>query len=453
MSPLLSELLGMGCVSVLFLLLFGIGEFLRKKVGMKGEFTRKIVHFGGCVVALSFPYLFQNIWSVFALCVVFTLIIFFSARFSLLASVHDVDRKSYGGIYHPIAIFLSFLICSLLHRMLFFQIGIMVLALSDSMAAIIGKIYGRNGYDVEKGNRKSIEGSVIFFLLTFLITHLALLLLSDMGRIETVLVAVLVAVLVTLFEAISLDGADNLFIPLGTIVILAKNAVPDTAMIAFQLLALASTGFLLFLIMRPFRKIGVSGYIALTLAAYTGWGLVDVFWMLPFLYCVILICRTDWVIRTPDDPETVYRVQPTFYLIVAPVIWLLLANLSARIFGLVIQHCFFASMITALTAQMVIQRTRRDAEYSVFQLVRDVIVLVSIPVLLIHWVFPGTWLQQLIQVAAVYLITLVIGGIWYGRGCASKPLSRKLLQMRMLLTFIGSALPAAANLLYFFLKG
>ncbi|WP_176011820.1 diacylglycerol/polyprenol kinase family protein [Victivallis sp. Marseille-Q1083] len=439
---LLRELAGIGLVGVLFLSLFLLGELLRKIWHLDGELTRKFVHFGGCAVAMLFPLLLSSQWSVFLLGIVFSLLIYLSARRGKLQSIHGVERKTLGGIYHPIAIYLCFLICSLLNKMVFYEIAIMVLALSDSMAALVGKSYGQRIYRVERDSRKSLEGSIIFFLLTFLVVHLSLLLLTGMGRLESVLTALLIAILVTLFEAISLGGADNLFVPLGTVFLLLKNVSPAIGEIGFQLLALALTALLLWLIVRPFRKIGFSGNIALILAAYTGWGLVDFYWMLPILYGVLLICRTGWIVDTPEDPEEVYRVQPAFYLVVVPVGWVLAANLAGKLYTPAMPPWFFPPYAAALVGQLAILRLRKRLAHrrdiSAGSLWYDTVLL---------WLFPAALFPVVFQEFSVRIILLQLAALatalaavfFYRYGVAGKRLTPALsLRLRMSLVLVSS---------------
>ena len=440
MTPFTHELVWIGIIGALFLLLFATGEVLRRFAKVCGEFTRKFVHLGGCFIALTFPFVFESVWSVFVLGGAFSLIIFVSGKHHALQSVHDVDRRTRGGIYHPLAICLCFWLSVVLEEKLLYIIAIMVLALADSMAAMIGKVYGRKCYDVEKGNRKSVEGSIIFFLVTFLTVHLLLLLLSYMGRTETVLVALLIAILVTLFEAISLDGADNLFIPLGTLFILAKNMMPDSNAIAFQLFALAISAIVLFFIVHPFRKIGPSGYIALTLAAYTGWGLVDIFWMLPFLLGALLVCRTDRVITAPAEADGVYRVRPTFFLVLVPVIWVLTANLTGKLYGEEFHKLFYSSFIASLITQLEISKLNSSDRPA---RVVSTTLLFALPFVPFFFaVFPLNAAVLAIQLVLTLACCLLTIGIW-----RVVKLENNRFWLRMAIALIGSALPALYQLL------
>src|SRR5207248_6187645 len=89
-----------------------------------------------------------------------------------------------------------------------YLVPLLLLTLSDALAALVGVAYGRFQYTTPDGF-KSLEGSFAFFLCSFVCVHVPLLLLTDRGRAETLLIAVLLAWLATMFEAIAWGGLDN----------------------------------------------------------------------------------------------------------------------------------------------------------------------------------------------------------------------------------------------------
>src|SRR5262249_35079243 len=90
---------------------------------------------------------------------------------------------------------------------------ILLLTLADAVAALIGISYGRLRYATTDGT-KSTEGSLAFFLCAFLCVHIPLLLFTGTGRAESLLIALLLAWLATMFEAVAWGGLDNLALPL-----------------------------------------------------------------------------------------------------------------------------------------------------------------------------------------------------------------------------------------------
>ena len=90
-----------------------------------------------------------------------------------------------------------------------------ILTVADPIAALVGIRYGQLRY-VIAGGEKSAEGSVAFLIVTFLSANVLLLLFTNTGRAETLLISLVLAILATGLEAVGRRGLDNLYVPLGT---------------------------------------------------------------------------------------------------------------------------------------------------------------------------------------------------------------------------------------------
>ena len=336
----MTDLIWAGIISAIFLSLFVIAEIAYKK-GVNTEVTRKFVHFGGAFVTIFFPFILTSHWTVLALAVVFALVMLVTKKLGWLQSVHNVERKSDGAIYHPIAIYTCFLYSQFLNQPMFYVISILILAISDALAALVGKNYGAKEYLVEVGTRKTIEGSVTFFLTSFLIAHLILLLTTETGRMESVLIALLISIIVTVFEGVSLKGADNLFIPLGTMFILSKNITPTIEGISFQILALLCflVGYLI--LMLPYKRIGFSGVLLLGLINYVVWALLSNIYAIILFGFSFICAKTDLILNYDCEESDAYRVRPVFYILTVPVICAFLGSFI----GNNIIYPFIASII------------------------------------------------------------------------------------------------------------
>lgn len=309
-------------VAAVFLSLVGLGEILRGLNLCSQEATRKFVHLTGGVVSLSFAYLFKSHWSIMGLCVAFVTLMVVTKKFSLLPSVHGVKRKSSGDLLHPIAIYLTFSVTNYMERPDFYLISIMVLSVSDALAAIIGVSYGFKVFRVEE-EKKSIEGSFIFLLSTFLIVHLGLLLLTHTGRLESVLIALLISVLVTCFEAISLGGADNIIIPFGTLFILDRIFRLPIEDLVFRLCSLAIIFMATGLIGNSSKRLGSSGIIGMSLVGYGAWTIISPQWFIPVFICTFLLGNFDLFLEMPGNQDELVRVRPVFYMFIGSLFWML----------------------------------------------------------------------------------------------------------------------------------
>ena len=342
-------------ISIIFLMIFIIAEIMHKK-GFDIEVTRKFVHFAGAFTTLFFPFIFNSHWVVLALAVAFGLIMFITKKCNWLQSVHAVERKSEGAIYHPMAVYFCFLYSEFLHQPWFYIIAIMILAISDASAALVGKNYGSRSFIVEPGSKKSLEGSICFFLSAFLITHLILLLTTDIGRLESVLVAVLISVIVTIFEGVSLKGTDNLFVPIGTMFILSKNVTPHPETIATHIGMLFLVLITYLVVMRPYKRIGFSGILLLGLINYIIGALLGNLYAL-IIFAFSFLCQKTNIILTHDcEDSDAYRVTPVFYILTVPLICAFVGDYLNNF--IMTHNLIFYPFIASMICQGVIIRER-----------------------------------------------------------------------------------------------
>lgn len=322
---LLEEIVRAGAVGALFLIVFAAAEAWRHFGSPPAEWTRKLVHFGGGLVSLVLPWLVRSHWTVLALGALFAAIILLTRRLGLLTSVHGVARTSEGGVYFPIAVYGMFLLAA--EEPVLYLISLSALVVSDALAALVGGSYGRVRYQVE-GDRRSIEGSAVFFLATFLAVHLPLLLMTPIDRALSVLVAIQIALLVTLLEAISLEGNDNLIVPIGTFLLLHKLTIQTPETILWQLAAQLAILALLFLAAWRLRLLTFSGTLAASLFFYAAWSLGGPGWVVGPAAALIAFA---FVLRRASaasrGPEAGYQVSAVFYTAIVPLTLVVLNNL------------------------------------------------------------------------------------------------------------------------------
>ncbi len=201
------------------------------------ELVRKLLHVPMGLITLSFPWLFDESWPVIVLALIaiawLAALRLYAPLTQLLGSVlGGVKRRSLGEIYFPLSVGLLFLMAD--GDPLLYCIPMLILTLADAVAAVIGVRYGQFHYTTIDG-QKSAEGSVTFFTIAFLSTHVPLLLLSNTGRAETLLIGLILGLLVMLLEAIAWQGLDNLFIPLGGFLLLKTHLMMDVPSLVTRL--------------------------------------------------------------------------------------------------------------------------------------------------------------------------------------------------------------------------
>jgi phytol kinase len=189
------------------------------------ELKRKIVHVATGAYALTLPVTFTDRWPVMVLVGISIVVMVVmrsqrSVAYGLGSVLHSVERKSYGEIYLALAV--GFLFFRSTAQPVLYVLPIAVVTLSDAAAALVGTAYGRRHFAVEHGV-KSIEGVVTFFVVTWLVAMILLLLMSDVPRATVVVLGFLIAAFGALVESQSWQGLDNLFVPISIHLLLSGN--------------------------------------------------------------------------------------------------------------------------------------------------------------------------------------------------------------------------------------
>lgn len=317
-AGLTGELIAAAVVGAAVLALLALAELMRlRKVPV--EWSRKFAHVGAGALVLTFPWLFRSSLTVALLAGGFAGLLALGRLCGGLRSVHAVDRASVGAYVFPLVV------AALFHASrgdhLLFQIPIVVLAVSDALAAVIGKLYGGRHFSA-MGDRRSLEGSVAFLVSAFFLTHLPLLLSERTGRLEAVLIAANVAALVTAFEAISVRGLDNVFIPCGTYFVLTHMLPLPLAGHLTQLAFIGGVGVAGVIAVR-LHLLRVSGAIGLGLAAYATLSLGGLGWFAPalastaILLAGLLLTRRRADFTPPEISDVAAYAIPAVLLVFA----------------------------------------------------------------------------------------------------------------------------------------
>jgi dolichol kinase len=207
--------------------LFAVVELWSRRRSPDVELTRKAVHFGGGMIALAFPLVFGSPITVAILALLFSGLLILTRRLGILGSVQGVERITIGEIIYPIAIASTLFLSTISGGPLLYWIPLLILAVSDAAAGIIGKGYGRHRYRIS-GETKSVEGSLAFYISSFLIILAGLAISGDLGLPAMLLIAHITSLLLTAVEAVSPNGIDNLAVPIaawGLLALLIRHTV------------------------------------------------------------------------------------------------------------------------------------------------------------------------------------------------------------------------------------
>jgi phytol kinase len=208
-------------ISFLFLLIFN--ELVYRRLGLKGEITRKFAHFTATLSTITFPYLFSNHFYVLFLAIIFCIILFVSRHRAYLKSIHDIDRKSAGSYILPFAIYITFYIAMSIGDRLYFILPIMVLAVSDPVAGMMGINIQQFNHKIKIPGytlQKTWLGSASFFISCFIISIIALYFDQRYFTAGIFWLSIMIAFISTLTEMFSWKGTDNLLIPMSVLLVL-----------------------------------------------------------------------------------------------------------------------------------------------------------------------------------------------------------------------------------------
>lgn len=297
--------------------LLGILRVLRAK--LHPEWTRKLLHVGMGLAILPFPWLFSDAWPVVILVIGATGLML---ALRLLPSlertsevIHGVGRGSWGEVYFPLAMGALWLLSG--GQWVLWVVPVLVLTLADALAALIGISYGRFRF-VSADGAKSVEGSVAFFAVAFLSAHVPLLLFTDVGRAETLLIAVILGLLVMLLELLAWDGLDNLFIPLGAFAMLSVYLdLPVAALVSRLVVTLLLVGFVF--LWRRRTSLDDSALVAAAFFGYLAWAIGGAWFLLPPL--VLFLAHGLLWPRTGDGRY--HSVRAVLMFVAAGLLWLL----------------------------------------------------------------------------------------------------------------------------------
>lgn len=382
--------------------LFALAAIIRKvadRFVIGAESQRKAVHVGVGVHAMVLPLLLTRegflVFAGLAAAALLVLRIPGVASEGIGASLHSVERRSWGDFLFLVAVTVLFVL-SPGHAALY-VLPIAVLTLSDAAAALVGTEYGRLRFGGDD-RIKSVEGSVAFFVVTWMTAVIILQLATDIPRPNVILLATLVSIFATYVEADSWRGLDNLFVPVGIFVLLSTWAQS-----APVILGALTVGWLLLLLLARLAApyLGMtphaarSAAVALFLSAVVASPINSVLPVLAF--AAALLARS-----TEGDTEPILDFVAT--LILTGVAWLVTGN----VFG-VNAIAFYAASFSAIGAGYA-AFAFRDSRYRIAGSAGAAAVF-----LLAYWLLlPGMisfmgWVPSLPLFAAVAAVTALAG--------------------------------------------
>jgi phosphatidate cytidylyltransferase len=204
---------------LVYLLVLLLGEIVYRRGLASAEKTRKFAHLGTAVVSLAMPALGIDIRHLLVLSILFTGIMVITAKRGWLKSIHAINRSgSLGSYCFPSAFFFCYLAYTFHGVRMWFYVPVLVLAVSDTLAALVGMRWPVGRFTIMK-QEKTLMGSGAFFISTLVITLSAAWFDSSrlMSTGTIVVGALLIAFTTTVLEALTVRGLDNLVVPFSAL--------------------------------------------------------------------------------------------------------------------------------------------------------------------------------------------------------------------------------------------
>ncbi len=282
MPPTREEWIFLGMVLFLVVVLIVITEIVRKISDGHSETTRKSVHMiTGILMAFS-PFLFHSAVPVLVIASAAMVGTVLSLRYGFLKSLHNTDRVSYGTVLHPA----SFFILTIIfwdRAPYILTISMLVMAIPDALAAMLGKLILTPHYITLGGSRKTIEGSWVMFSSTFVLIFLSLRYFHPYSEAGALVIAASTALVVTGWEAITTKGFDNLAVPLSTAFMLNFFLFSAGHGGAHHMATAVVLALVISLVSFYFHLISKSGTVAVFLLATVIFGIGGWTWTIPIL--------------------------------------------------------------------------------------------------------------------------------------------------------------------------
>jgi phytol kinase len=202
-----NDLLAIVCFSLVFILLLGTAEWLNRRWGVEPEVARKTAHLSCGLVAAAMP-LFMSFGAIALVAILFMPFMVISRRLELFPAVQRAERSTLGDLYFPLGVLI---VAVAFPTSLIYTFGVLVMAVSDAVAGLLGERFGHRGYRLF-GAWKTYVGSGAFFATTLILAGITLAV--DGAALPTlVLSGLFIALTLTLVEGVFGGGLDNVVLP------------------------------------------------------------------------------------------------------------------------------------------------------------------------------------------------------------------------------------------------
>lgn len=241
LESFVSDLILIGIAYLYVLATIMIPVFLKKKDKISKFVARKMVHLFAGLVVLIVPFFILPLYAIF-IAGSLTIVVYFSSKDSSIKKLQELyetigeeaeeEKGRLEGPFHyciSITLLVGIFVIFAPDQLYFPISGILIMIISDTLASLIGKNYGRVKMTIPyTKSERTLEGSLTFFVSAFLLCFLtfflfgrAIALHQQVLTIELILIYSLVTALLGMFiEMFSPSTWDDLTVPIATTLII-----------------------------------------------------------------------------------------------------------------------------------------------------------------------------------------------------------------------------------------
>ncbi|MCZ7557425.1 MAG: DUF92 domain-containing protein [Bacteroidia bacterium] len=316
-----TELIRIASLSAAILLLLAAVELMRRRFRIPVEIIRKSVHILTGVLIAFAPPLFPRGEPVVFIASIFVLFNALAYARGWLTAVHHTQRRSYGTVYYP----LSLLVLAALFWDEYPDLviaSIMVMAIGDAAAGIVGESMRRPHQYAVTSDKKSLEGSMAMFSGSFIALLLILSVYGDSGldfsrrwnASPVLVISALFAIslFATALEAASSRGLDNLSVPFATAFALHLCFASGVSSDAMLFLTGTILGSGIAYLAWRLRMLSLSGAVATFILATIIFGIGGWKWTLPiFTFFILSSSLSRWRKNQKAAYESIFEKSGT----------------------------------------------------------------------------------------------------------------------------------------------
>lgn len=184
-----------------------LNEYWWRRLKSHDEFSRKFVHVTVGTFVAFWPF-FLTWRQIELLSLAFAVIVGLSQKLKIFQAIHSVQRTTWGEMYFALAVGIT---AFATHNKWIYMAAALEMALADGLAAIVGQRFGNSNRYTILGHTKSVAGTSTFFVTSVLI----LIAYSHYSGAQLgPLFIIILSLLASLAENASVEGLDNLVVPL-----------------------------------------------------------------------------------------------------------------------------------------------------------------------------------------------------------------------------------------------